>query len=97
MERTNLQSIGKILEGFFDANPRMANKLAETRLMNYWNTGMSPAIVRYTDNLRIRNRVLYVKLTSSVLKNELLMHRQQLVQNLNKEAGREVIDDIMFT
>jgi hypothetical protein len=74
----------------------MADKLAETRLINYWN-GMNPAISRYTSNLFIKNRILYVKLKSSVLKNELMMLREQLTINLNREAGRNVIDNIVFT
>ncbi|MDR0541819.1 MAG: DUF721 domain-containing protein [Dysgonamonadaceae bacterium] len=96
MKRTDSQPIGKILEAFFEDNPRMADKLAETRLINYWNTGMSPAISRYTGNLFVKNRVLYVQLKSAVLKNELLMHREQMIANLNREAGRNVIDHIIF-
>jgi hypothetical protein len=96
MKRIHSQPIGKILEAFFEDNPQMADKLAETRLMNYWNNEMSPAISRYTDHLFVKNRVLYVRLTSAVLKNELMMHREQMVINLNREAGRAVIDTIVF-
>jgi hypothetical protein len=96
MKKTDSQSIGKILEDYFENNPLMADKLAETRLINYWNS-MNPAISRYTSNLFIKNRILYVKLKSSVLKNELMMLREQLTINLNREAGRNVIDNIVFT
>jgi hypothetical protein len=95
MKKTNSQSIGKILEQFFDDNPQMADKLAETRLVDYWNN-MNPAITRYTSGLFIKNRTLYVKLKSAVLKSELMMHREQLTDTLNKQAGRNVIDDIVF-
>jgi hypothetical protein len=96
MKRTDSQSIGKLLEAFFESNPVMADKLAETRVINQWNS-MNPAISRYTVNLFVRNRILYVKLNSSVLKNELMMCREQLIINLNREAGRNVIDNIVFT
>ncbi|GHT39418.1 hypothetical protein FACS189437_02700 [Bacteroidia bacterium] len=97
MKRTESQAIGKLLEAFFEDNPQMADKLAETRLMNYWNNDMSQAISRYTGNLFVRNRVFYVQLKSAVLKNELMMHREQMIENLNKAAGRNVIDNIVFT
>jgi hypothetical protein len=97
MKRTESQAIGKLLKAFFEDNPQMADKLAETRLMNYWNNEMSQAVSRYTGNLFVRNRVLYVQLKSSVLKNELMMHREQMIENLNKAAGRNVIDHIVFT
>ena len=96
MERRKLEHIGKALQAFFEANPRMADKSAETRLMQYWQNDMNPAIARYTSQLSIRNRVFYVKLTSAVLKNELMMMRGQLLVNLNREAGRDVIDQIVF-
>jgi predicted nucleic acid-binding Zn ribbon protein len=96
MNRTYSQPIAKVLEAFFEENPHMADKLAETRLMNYWNNELSPAISRYTNRLSVRNRVLYVGLTSAVLKNELMMLREQMIINLNREAGRQVIDDIVF-
>jgi hypothetical protein len=97
MKRTESQAIGRLLEAFFEDNPHMADKLAETRLMNYWNNDMSQAISRYTGNLFVRNRIFYIQLKSAVLKNELMMHREQLIENLNKEAGRNVIDNIVFT
>jgi hypothetical protein len=95
MKRTNTQSIGNLLQDFFADNPAMADKMAETRLMNYWNE-MSPAVSRYTENVFVKNKTLYVKLTSSVLKNELMMYRAQLVSDLNEKAGRNVIKDIVF-
>jgi hypothetical protein len=96
MKRIYSQSIGKLLEEFFENNPQMADKLAETRLINYWNE-MSPAISRYTSGLFVKNRILYVKLRSAVLKNELMMCREQLVIKLNKGVNRNVIDDIVFS
>ena len=96
MKRTNSQPIGKILEAFFEDNPHMADKLAETRVINYWNNEMGQAISRYTGDLFVKNRVLYVQLKSAVLKNELMMHREQMIEKLNREVGRQVIDGIVF-
>ncbi|GHT77686.1 hypothetical protein AGMMS50262_19350 [Bacteroidia bacterium] len=96
MKRTNSQPIGRLLENFLESNPVLADKMAESRLMDYWTNSMSPAISRYTSNLFVKNRTLYVKLTSSVLKNELLLCREQMILNLNKEIKRNIIDTIVF-
>ena len=96
MKRTATQPLGKILEAFFEDNPHIADKLAEARLISYWNNGMSPAITRFTGDLFIRKRVLYVQLKSAVLKNELMMLREQMIEKLNREVGRRVIDGIVF-
>ena len=96
MKRTNSQPIGKVLEAFFEDNPQMADKLAEARLINYWNNEMSTAVSRYTGDLFIKKRVLYVQLKSAVLKNELMMHREQMIEKLNREVRRRVIEGIVF-
>ena len=96
MKRTATQPIGKLLETFFEDNPQLADKMAETRLINYWHNGMSPAISRYTGDLFIKKRILYVQLKSAVLKNELMMLREQMIEKLNGEVGRRVIEGIVF-
>jgi hypothetical protein len=96
MKRINTQPIGNVLDEFFEQNPNLADKLAETRLMDSWNVVLGPSVSRYTNNMYIRNRMLYVKLTSSVLKSELMLCREQLIKNLNKKAGRNVIDNLIL-
>ena len=53
-------------------------------------------IARYTTNIYIKNQVLYVHLSSSVLRQELMMSRQLLVRNLNAQVGSQVIVNIIF-
>lgn len=96
MRRINTQEIRSVLDSFFEQNPKMADKLAEVRLIDSWKTVLGASVSRFTDNLFIKKRTLYVRLTSSVLKNELSMYREQLILKLNAEAGREVIDSITF-
>ncbi|MDR2621265.1 MAG: DUF721 domain-containing protein [Dysgonamonadaceae bacterium] len=96
MKRVNIQQIGNALDDFFEQNPALADKLAETRLMDSWNKVLGSSVSRFTDNLYIRKRVLYVKLTSSVLKSELMLCREQMIGKLNNQAGRDVIDNIIL-
>jgi hypothetical protein len=96
MKRVNTQKIGSVLDDFFEENPDLADKLAETRLIDAWHVVLGPSVERFTSNLFIKNKALYVKLTSAVLKNELMLCREQLIVKLNKRAGREVIDNIIL-
>ena len=57
---------------------------------------MGQGIARYTGEVVIRNRVLYVQLRSSVLRQELYMNRKRLVQKLNEHVGAQVIENIVF-
>ena len=97
MKRVNAQVIGTVLDDFFVENPELADKLAEMRLINSWKTVLGPSVARFTENLFIKKRTLYVHLTSSVLKSELMMCREQLTEKLNNEAGRDVINSIILT
>jgi hypothetical protein len=53
-------------------------------------------IRQYTRNVYVKNHVLYVSLTSSVLRSELLLCREKLIKSLNEYAGAEAIRDIVI-
>lgn len=70
--------------------------LNQYRLIEAWKEVVGPSVARYTSNLYIKNQTLYVHLTSSVLRQELLLGRTLLVRNLNNKVGAQVITDIVF-
>jgi hypothetical protein len=54
------------------------------------------SVCTYTKDLKIYNQVLFVTVTSSVLRQELLMNRRSLVAKLNEYVKAQVITDIVF-
>ena len=70
--------------------------LNEYRLIQAWGKVLGPAVQAYTKNLQIYNQVLFVSVTSSVLRHELLMNRKSLVNRLNAYVKAQVITDIVF-
>ncbi|MCL2651637.1 MAG: DUF721 domain-containing protein [Candidatus Azobacteroides sp.] len=97
MKRINTQILSDVLKDFFRENPFIAEKLAETRLINAWETVLGKAAARYTENLYVKNKTLYVRLSSAVLRNELSLYRSDIIAKLNKEAGMDVINNIVLT
>ena len=97
MKRSNTQTLGEVLNEFFSENPAIAEKIAETRLINAWETTLGKATSRYTEKLQIRNKTLYVSLSSAVLRNELSLCRSDIIARLNKEAGMDVINQIVLS
>ena len=95
MERSNIQTLRQVLERFLKETP-LHSKLQERRIIEGWDEVMGRSVSRATDKLYIRNRVLYVHLSSSVLRNELFMLRDDILKKLNRLAGEEVIKDISF-
>lgn len=95
MKRNNTEQIGNILRQFL-RQEGLESPLNEYRLIESWKDVVGPAIARYTSNLYIKNQTLHVHLTSSVLRQELMMGRELLIRNLNKTVGSQVIVDISF-
>jgi predicted nucleic acid-binding Zn ribbon protein len=95
MRRKQTQTLGDVLREVLQLQ-KLDGKLNETRLLEAWPEVLGAAITKYTSERYIKNKVLYVKISSSVLRSELLMSRQQLVDSLNARVGVEVIKDIRF-
>lgn len=95
MRRNEAEPIGEMIRKFFRQNALEA-PLNEYRLIQAWKDVVGPTIERYTSNLYIRNQTLYVHLTSSVLRQELMMGRDILIKNLNNRVGAQVIVHIVF-
>ena len=71
-------------------------KLNEAGIINSWEETVGKAIASRTSKIYIKDQVLYVHLNSSVVRNELLMLRQALMEKLNEKSGTQVIRDIVF-
>ena len=95
MKRNDAEQIGKLIQQFLRQESLEA-PLNEQRLMAAWKEVLGPTINFYTKELFIKNQILYVHLTSSVLRQELMMGREILVRNLNNHVGATVITNIIF-
>ena len=95
MKRHDAQSIGQLIRAYL-RQESLESPLNERRLVNAWPEVVGPAIASYTDGLFVRNQTLFVHLTSSALRQELMMGRDLLVRNLNKHVGAQVITNIVF-
>lgn len=95
MKRNNTENIGDVLRRFL-REEGLETPLNEKRLLDAWNDVLDPFITSYTKDLFIKNQVLYVHLTSAPLRQELMMRRQKLVDELNRHVGATVITNIMF-
>lgn len=96
MKRKNAQTLGEVLRDFFEENKVLHQRLQEKRVEQAWTNVLGPMVMQYTRNLYVKNRILYVSLSSAVLRSELTLCRERLVKSLNEQAGGTVIDDIII-
>lgn len=73
----------------------LESKIFEQKIIRLWPEIMGPQIAEMTTNIYIKNKILYVSVSSSVLRNELLMCRSTLLKSLNKRVGADVITNVM--
>ncbi len=95
MKRNNAESIGNLIRQFL-RQEGLESPLNEYRLIQGWKEVFGPKIAAYTGNLFIKNQTLYVHLTSSVLRQELMMKRKQIIKDLNQHVGAQVIVNIIL-
>lgn len=95
MRRSKTISLAEALKDYVK-EMNLEGKLNETGLINSWEEIVGKAISSRTSKIYIKDKVLYVNLNSSVVRNELLMLRQALKEKLNEKAGSEVIRDIVL-
>jgi hypothetical protein len=95
MERKREKRIGSLLDDFVRVN-NLQKGLAEYRIEKSWNELLGRNVAMATRSLYISDRKLFVKLHSSVLRNELTLIKQDLIRRLNESAGAEVIDDVIL-
>ena len=70
--------------------------LFQKRLVDAWPEVAGPSVARFTREVSIYNQVLYVKLSSPVLRTELSMRRQTFIDKLNHIVGARIITDVRF-
>ena len=74
----------------------LSGKYKEFRLLQSWNELMGPMVANRTEQLYMSGRTLIIKLNSAALRSELSYAKSKLIVMLNREAGDELINDIVF-
>ncbi|PLX15092.1 MAG: DUF721 domain-containing protein [Marinilabiliales bacterium] len=95
MRKKNTQKIEDVIKEYLKAL-KIDDKLKEVKLIKSWDDIVGKTIAKSTSNIYIHNRKLFVKLNSSVIRNELFMLRDGLKKALNDKAGEDIIDDIIL-
>ncbi len=95
MRHTNEQSLKEVIQDLLNAY-KLRGKMKEVQLVNSWDKVMGKTISNRTKEVFIRNKVLYVRIISASLKQELHYNRTKVIKLMNDEAGEEVINEIVI-
>jgi predicted nucleic acid-binding Zn ribbon protein len=95
MRRKNTQALGEVIQKYLEAMD-IDGKLKEVRLIKSWESVVGKMISNKTNKLFIKDKKLFVYLSSSIARSELSMIKDDLITRLNQQAGEEVIEDIVL-
>ncbi len=95
MRRKNIQTISEVMHEYIDAMS-MRRKLKESRIEKIWEDLLGKNAASLTRKVYIKNGVLFAQLNSSVLRNEILMMRETLIEKINESAGEAIVTKIVL-
>ncbi len=82
--------------GKFLKKESLENRYNEKQLIHSWNTIMGEPIAKRTTGIFIKERTLFVKLNSAPLKQELTIAKEKVLDLLEKEFQKRIVDDVRF-
>ncbi len=88
-------SISEALQEFVEDN-KLQKGLDKVHVRDVWNSQMGPAIEKYTTAIKLDRDVLYIQLSSSVLREELSYGKEKIIKMLNEELGRELVKKLVL-
>jgi predicted nucleic acid-binding Zn ribbon protein len=91
----DVQPLGDLIKAFYTQH-KGPDYVDELKIINSWPKMVGPFIAKHTIDLSIRNKVLFVRVDSDSLRNELSYSKSLLLKNLNEVVGKEVISEIVL-
>ena len=88
-------SLGDVLKEFIQTN-NLQKGMDKIDVRDAWANLMGNGVNNYTRNIMLKNEVLYVELTSAVLREELSYGKEKIVKMINEELGRDVVKDVIL-
>ena len=95
MRRNKTITLGEALSDLI-REYRLEKGLKEAEVLNIWESIAGKVITARTKRTYLKDGVLHIHLTSSVVRNELMMLRDSLKNRINSRAGEEVVREIVL-
>lgn len=92
----NTKHLSDVLKLFKDKKG-LNEGLNQIEVKRAWAEQMGPAIEKHTLKTHLKKHTLYVRLDSSVLREELSYGKTKIINNLNESLGHELIKKIVLS
>jgi predicted nucleic acid-binding Zn ribbon protein len=95
MGRTNDKTLKEAIEQMLNVY-KIKRRFDETGIITAWPELVGKSVANRTKEIFIRDKKLFLRIESSVIKNELVLMRTQIMEKINNEANAVLVEEIIF-
>lgn len=75
---------------------KIKRRFEETSIVAAWPELVGKSVANRTKELYISNKKLFLRIESSVIKNELMLMRDQIISKINDKAKEILVEEVIF-
>jgi predicted nucleic acid-binding Zn ribbon protein len=75
---------------------KIKRRYDETSIVAHWPELVGKSVANRTKELFIHDKKLFLRIESSVIKNELMLMRTQIIGKINEDAKGVLVEEIIF-
>jgi predicted nucleic acid-binding Zn ribbon protein len=87
--------IGDAIKQFLNQS-RIKGGIQALQIEDIWEKVMGKTIARYTENIKVINKTLFITTNVAPLKQELMYQKEKIKLRVNEALGEKVIEDIVI-
>ncbi len=91
----NSNSIKNLMKVFIKQS-KLEKGFQKIQIEETWKKVMGPGVHSYTNEVKLQNGTLIVRLKSSVLREELSYGKEKIISMINQEMGEKLIKKLML-
>ena len=95
MRKENDRSLKEAIEQMLQVY-KIKRRFDETGVIASWPQLVGKPVANRTKEIFIHDKKLFLRIESSVVKNELMMMRTQIINKINEEAKGVIVEEIIF-
>ena len=87
-------SIAEAIQKFLSGS-KIKGPIQALQIEDAWEDIMGKTIAKYTENIRIIDKTLFITTSIAPLKQELIFQKEKIKLRVNEALGQQVINDIV--
>lgn len=91
----DVKPLAELIKEFVELR-RGSDYLDEMKAVSLWPKVVGTFVASHTIDLSVKNQVLFVRVDSDALRNELFYSKSLLISNLNELVGKEILKEIVL-